>query len=442
MSRPTHIEPWGKLRGSIHEASELRWSDQGFPKLPDKKTTLPFGMGRSYGDSCLNPDRNICLTRSLNKFLHFDTETGVLECEAGVTLDELLQITVPQGWFPAVVPGTKFVTIGGAIANDIHGKNHHTAGTWGNHVIEVSILRSHRPREITNCSRTENEEMFRATIGGLGLTGIIVSAKIQLQRITSSFLHVETQPFHSLEDFYTLSKYPHNEYSVAWVDLMAKNPTGIFIAGNHNTLISDKPVHQNKQTNVPVNAPNWLVNKFSVKAFNQAYRRQHAGERGDKIQNFSSHYDPFFFPLDKVGNWNRLYGKAGFFQYQSVVPKETELEAVKVMLKAVAESKQGSSLAVLKRFGNKPSEGMLSFPMEGTTLAMDFPNRGWDTLELMHKLDDIVREAGGRMYAAKDTRITATDFQRQYPDWRTLERLRDRKLMSSFWKRVTQTSSI
>ena len=343
-------------------------------------TMLPYGNGRSYGDSNLNPGGILLDTRWMNRFIAFDASTGVLSCEAGVLLSDILRLCVPQGWFPSVTPGTRFVTVGGAIANDVHGKNHHRAGSFGNHVLQFELLRSDGSRLV--CSPDRNADWFAATIGGLGLTGLISWAQIQLQRIAGPFIDSETVRFRSLDEFFELSRASEHgwDYTVSWIDCASAGRRlgrGLFSRGNHApagagaveapTSLTDEP-----RRRVPFTPPISLINGLTLKAFNWAYFHR---QRDDHVRA-RQHYAPFFYPLDAVLEWNRIYGPRGFYQYQCVVPDADALRSVRRLLETIAVSGMGSFLAVLKQFGAAASRGMLSFPMPGTTLALDFPNRG------------------------------------------------------------------
>jgi FAD/FMN-containing dehydrogenase len=407
------------------------------------KPLLPYGLGRSYGDCCLN-DGGILLDASgLDRFISFDAERGILRCEAGVALAEILEIAVPKGWFLSVTPGTKFVTVGGAIANDVHGKNHHREGTFGNHTLAFELLRSSGER--LACSPSENPEWFGATIGGLGLTGLIAWAEIRLKRIRSAFLDVETIRFGDLAEFFSLSAESDRdfEYTVAWVDCFAKGGSlgrGLFMRGNHADggpapSPGPGPARSGRAggLNVPFDAPGFLLNDPLMKAFNGLYYRRQRETRSRKTVA----YGPFFYPLDALGNWNRLYGKRGFFQYQCVLPGGSDRDAAREILEAVSSSSPGSYLAVLKIFGGAPSPGMLSFPRPGLTLALDIPNRGEAAFALMDRLDAVVRQARGAVYPAKDARMSAESFEAYYPQWRDFQRYVDPKFSSSFWRRVT-----
>lgn len=406
--------------------------------LPDGggKSVLPYGNGRSYGDVCLN-DRGVLIdARSLDRFLSFDSRTGRVRCEGGVLLSELLKISLPRGWFLPVTPGTKFVTVGGAIANDVHGKNHHRAGTFGCHVRQFELLRSDGER--LTCSPEQNGEWFRATIGGLGLTGMITWAEIDLKPVRNEFLVVDTTRFSCLDEFLALSDAADREfeYTVAWLDCLAGGSNigrGIFMAGNHAGFKwNGKHAPVKRDLSVPFDPPRPLVNGFSIRLFNEIYFRGHPKYRRGK----GTHYDGFFYPLDSIADWNRIYGPRGFFQYQCVVPRKGGKEALEEMLRRIRASGGGSFLAVMKVFGNIPSPGMLSFPRPGITLALDFANRGAGTRRLISDLDAVVLGAGGAVYPAKDALMSADCFRKSFPAAEEFSSFRDPAFSSSFWRRV------
>jgi FAD/FMN-containing dehydrogenase len=386
----------------------------------------------------LNDGGVLVPTRQLRHLVSFDAATGELACEGGVSLDEILQFAVPRGWFLPTVPGTKFVTVGGAIANDIHGKNHHRAGTFGCHVSWLELVRSDGRR--LHCSEASEREMFAATIGGLGLTGFIAKAGIRLRRIASAWMDVVSTKFKNLDEFFELSATADKdfEYTVAWVDGLARGQKlgrGIFMAGNHAVEAGELRTHGSSRAKLPFDLSGFVLNRWSVGAFNAFYYRKQWLE----VQRRPMHYDPFFFPLDGVHDWNRLYGKRGFFQYQSIVPFKDGRAATRAMLERISDSGQASFLAVLKLFGERTSPGMMSFPRPGITMALDFPNRGEATERLFADLDAIVREAGGGLYPAKDARMRGEDFHRFYPQWERFAHLHDPQCSSSFWRRVTET---
>jgi FAD/FMN-containing dehydrogenase len=393
---------------------------------------LPFACGRSYGDSCLNDHGTLLDVTGLDRFISFDESRGILRCEAGVTLAEILALTVPRGWFVPVLPGTRWVSIGGAIANDIHGKNHHRAGTFGSHVACFELLRSTGERVL--CSADKNPELFRASIGGLGLTGLLLWAEIRLKRIPGAAIKMERIRFSGLSEFFQLSKADQQyEYTVAWIDCLARGKRlgrGLFLRGDPAPGAPRAPSGLGR--NIPGEMPSGLINRVTVAGFNALYyRSQLPSTRRSTVS-----YEPFFFPLDGIANWNRLYGKRGLLQYQCVIPEPAE-EGLASMLHQVSGSAEAPSLAVLKRFGNVKSPGMLSFPRPGITLAIDFANRGPSTLALLERLDELVRDAGGSVYPAKDARMSGASFRRFFPGWESFAPHIDPKFSSSFWRRVT-----
>ncbi len=425
---------WGNFPAAQHDVRALRWRSESLALGGVDAPALPFGQGRSYGDSCLNDGGLLLVTAGLNRFMSFDVSTGVLRCEAGVTLAEILDLAVPEGWFLPVTPGTKYVSIGGAIANDVHGKNHHRAGTLGRHVRCFELLRSNEERLM--CSSHENVHWFQATIGGLGLTGLITWVEIQLKPIKNAFIYVETLKFYSLEEFFQIAaaSVSEYEYTVAWVDCLSHGKSlgrGLFMRGNHAAEISDeKHSSQDHLISLPFDLPGFALNHVSTKIFNTLYFHK-PRMRADVL-----HYGKFFYPLDAIGNWNRLYGTRGFLQYQCVVPDEDH-GAIRAVLSTIAESGMGSFLSVLKTFGELTSPGMLSFPRKGVTLALDFSNEGEKTLRLLGKLDETVSRHGGVVYPAKDARMSAWAFQNYYPQWQAFAEYVDPKFSSGFWRRVS-----
>ena len=405
--------------------------------IPDTfpRPLLPYGNGRSYGDVCLTDKGTLLITRGLDRFIEFDRKQGRLRCEAGMTLREILALVVPQGWFLASTPGTQLATVGGAVANDVHGKNHHDSGCFGHHVKALELWRSNG--EVIHCSSERNPDWFYATIGGLGLTGLIRWVDIQLKPILNPWIWVQSQRFANLGEFWTLNREAEANwpYTVAWIDCLAKGKSrgrGILLAGAHAPAQSQSLNYRSRDKRMLIDPPFSMVNHFSLKAFNALYYRQLVKPQGTLV-----HYAPYFYPLDAIQNWNRIYGKKGFYQYQCVIPPENAEAAVTDLLDTIAQYGDGSFLAVLKNFGIKPSVGMLSFPRPGTTLALDFPNRGSRTLKLLSALDDVVRAAGGALYPAKDARMPADLFQSGYPVWQEFSKFVDPQFSSSFWRRVT-----
>lgn len=442
MSGP---QSWGRFPPCEDQILQLlQWRSDPLPVVDGERTLLPFGQGRSYGDCCLNPGGILLGTERLNRFILFDRERGLLRCESGVTFEEILRWIVPCGWFLPVTPGTKFISVGGAIANDVHGKNHHEAGTFGRHVICFELLRSDGTRLV--CSQDENLQWYAATIGGLGLTGLITWAEFQLKRIESAEIDVETLRFATLDEFFDISRRSDKdfEYTVAWVDCLATGHgmgKGLFMRGRHAGAGWGKgPVSSGEKLfTMPMDAPSFLLHPLTIRLFNTAYYYCRSSRPAKQI----GHYNSFFYPLDTIGRWNRIYGSRGFFQYQCVVPSDGDRAAIKAVFKEISSAGAGSFLAVIKVFGDITSPGMLSFPRKGVTLALDFPNRGQSTLELLERLDAIVRECRGAVYPAKDARMSPESFDVYFPNWRQWIRYMDPRFSSGFWRRVTgETASV
>lgn len=427
---------WGRLPvAGPARTIEADWRFEPLPELSADESVLAYGMGRSYGDSCINSHGVQLGTGRLNRFMSFDDQQGILQCEAGLTLDEILQLIVPRGWFLPVVPGTRFITLGGAIANDVHGKNHHHAGSFGCHLRSLALLRSDGGRHV--CSHEENAALFAATIGGLGLTGLIVSAELALIPIASSELVTENLAFSSVEQFTALSRESMDwDYTVAWIDSFARQGQvgrGIFSRARHaDTQSKLKPGSESLRPGVPFAPPFSVVNKWTVDYFNRFYYYTNARKTGQH----NTHYQPFFFPLDAIAHWNRIYGKRGFYQYQCVVPHQGAEKAITQLLSDIQKSGEGSFLAVLKEFGDIPSPGLLSFPRPGLSLALDFPNRGDKTRQLLEMLDQTVQSAGGALYPAKDARMSADFFSTGFPGIDAFITHIDPKFSSAFWRRV------
>jgi FAD/FMN-containing dehydrogenase len=411
--REEPVQSWGRLSGATSVVADLvapaTVAEQiGQPGLRG----LAYGNGRSYGDVCLNPHGRIWRTRALDRFIAFDADTGLLRCDAGVLLGEIIDVVLPRGWFVPVTPGTQFVTVGGAIANDVHGKNHHRNGNFGAWVRSLTLARTDGSR--VACGPGDNHGLFAATVGGMGLTGVILDAQIQLRRVAGPWMDVDTQVFPDLDAFFALARDSEatHEYTVAWVDCTARGAAlgrGIFLRANHAPdTVQARPRTPRR---VPFTPPVSLVNRVTLPLLNGAYYQLHRWRQGTSRQ----HYQPYFYPLDGLLEWNRLYGPRGFYQYQSVVPPAAAREATREMLQEIGRSGTGSFLAVLKVFGEQVSPGMLSFPMPGTTLALDFPNVGTATHVLFGRLDAIVRSAGGRIYPAKDARMPRDLFLGGYP---------------------------
>ncbi len=427
---------WGRFPQINQQGVNLAWRSDLLPApLEGTDSLLPYGNGRSYGDVCLNRGGTVLGTRALNRFINFDPESGVLRCESGVMLAEILQLVVPLGWFLPVSPGTRYVTVGGALANDVHGKNHHRAGTFGCHVRALELLRSDGSRSL--CTQEENCELYRATIGGLGLTGLVTWVELQLRSIEGPMLKEESLKFANVDEFFRLSEASDQdyEYTVAWVDCASKGSAlgrGLFARANHEVSEPvETKVDKGPRISVPFQPPFSLINGLSLKLFNAWwFHRQRERRQTRKV-----HYQPFFYPLDSIGHWNRIYGPKGLLQYQCVLPGDEGREVLRQMLGAIAKSGNGSFLAVLKIFGNLSSPGLLSFPRPGVTLALDFPNRP-DVFRLLDRLDDMTREVGGAVYPAKDARMSAESFRTYFPAWEQFAEYVDPGFSSSFWRRV------
>lgn len=437
--RASDLGSWGRYPDHPQTAHPLHWPDELAAVLQRvvsaHGSTLAHGRGRSYGDVCLAASNHVVATRGLDRLRAADWNAGTVLAEAGMSLGELLAVSIPRGWFPCVTPGTRHVSLGGAVANDVHGKNHHVRGCFGRHVRRLGLVRTDAGR--LQCSAQDNPDLFRATVGGLGLTGLIEWVELQLLPIRSSRIDALSIRFGSLDEFLQISTEldPAHEFSVSWVDCTrggADLGRGIYTAGD---FASSGPleVDASARLRVPVAPPFSLVNRASLKAFNLLYWHRHAAGTVRRSVPCTS----FFYPLDGVEDWNRLYGTRGFQQYQCVIPEAQAGAALKELLRCVAQSKTGSFLAVVKRCGTLGSPGLLSFPLPGVTLAIDFAQGMHPGHRLFPRLDAIVRDAGGRLYPAKDAHMSAADFQRAYPAWPQVEALRDPGLLSHFWQRVT-----
>lgn len=426
------IQSWGRISKNEHNIIHVNSINQVLNSLQNKTFGIMRGLGRSYGDVALNSHGNLWIGSSLNHFISFDLNTGILHCEAGASLQDIHRTLIPQGWMLPVTPGTQVITVGGAIANDVHGKNHHAFGSFGDHVLEFTLVRT--SGEMIICSRLHHSELFFATLGGIGLTGIIITAKIQLRAVKGPWLETETLPYYNLDEFFTLSDSSEQEWehTVSWIDCMnGSNARGLFMRANLiDSNSKQEPTIQDKT--FPFTPPVSLVNALSLPLFNFAYFHTNRLTAAKRIV----HYEPFFYPLDALHEWNKMYGPRGFYQYQSVVPRNVGQDATQEMLKAIKKSGEGSFLAVLKTFGNRESGGLLSFPQPGVTLALDFPNRGNKTEQLFNVLDAIVKEAKGRLYLAKDARMPRSLFEAGYPKFNEFLKYRDPGMSSDMSRRL------
>lgn len=385
-------------------------SEDSLQKIKDfvksNNEIIARGNGRCYGDASLS--EHIFSTKRLNKFISFDRLNGIIECESGVLLADILEVVVPQGYFLYVTPGTKFISVGGAIASDVHGKNHHAEGCFSEYVIEFSLLNENG--EVLKCSREENSEKFWSTIGGMGLTGIILSAKFKLKNIETAYIRQESIKAENLDEIFKLFEESESwTYNVAWIDCLQTGKNigrSIMMRGEHAfkhqlpKKLQENPLRLKKKFSptVPFYFPNFVLNNLTVKLFNLLYFNK---QRSKDIKNYID-YETFFYPLDAVNDWNKIYGKTGFIQYQMVIPKEKGKEGMKRILETIAKSGNGSFLAVLKLFGKNNPEAYNSFPFEGYTLALDFKVNS-KLKNLVEKLDAIVEEFGGRIYLTKDS---------------------------------------
>lgn len=404
--KKTNLTSWGKYPLIQSEVTLFSSENQLQNELLKNKQFIPFGNGRSYGDSALAS--NIIYCKSYNYFLGFDEHSGILHVQAGVVLSDIIEVFVPKGWFLKVTPGTKYITIGGAIASDVHGKNHHVEGCFSECVKELSVMLPNG--EVKTCSK--GDELFYATCGGMGLTGVILDAKIYLKKINSKNINKTTIKTKNLkETFEAFEKYSHIPYSVAWIDCFAKNEKigrCLLMVGDFEDD-GDLNYKEKKYFNIPFNFPSFALNYLTVKVFNWLYYNK----ANDGISRQKVDLESFFYPLDSINNWNRIYGKPGFTQYQFILPKDVSYYGLFEILQTISKSGKGSFLAVLKLYG-KANNNYLSFPLEGYSLALDFKiEKG--LFELLIKLDEIVLRYGGRIYLTKDSRVNKETFEKGYP---------------------------
>ncbi len=410
-----NIANWGNYPRMNSEVKSFTMDEQLDELMGKTDHFIPRGNGRCYGDASLAV--NTISTLNFNRILSFDIENGVFECQSGLTLDKILDVIVPKGWFLPVTPGTKFITVGGAVGSDVHGKNHHVDGSFSNHILSMEVMLANR--EVVNCSPAEHVDLFEATCGGMGLTGMITKVKFRLKKIETSFIKQKQIKAANLDELIRLfEEYKEYTYSMAWIDCLSKGESfgrGILIVGEHAKM-SELSEKQKKRPLVaspkakltfPFNFPSWILNTLTVKAFNFLYY----GKNFRKIIENVVPYEPFFYPLDVILHWNRGYGKKGFVQYQFVLPLSAK-DGLVAILKRISDEGLGSFLAVLKVFGQQQS--LISFPEEGYTLALDFPVRE-GLFKFLDELDLIVLEYGGRLYMSKDARMKPEVLQRGYP---------------------------
>lgn len=427
------VSSWGRLSTDHHDVVGLNDPAQVAKVVAGtQRPGLAHGMGRSYGDACLNATGVLWHTTPLDRFIRFDRGSGRLTCEAGVLLRDIQRLTITSGWVLPVTPGTQLVTVGGAIANDVHGKNHHVCGSFGDHVQRLRLVRT--SGEIIECGPQLRPEWFAATVGGLGLTGVIVEADIQLRRIDGPWLATETLPYANLNEFFHLADESEAgwEHTVSWIDCLSNGRgRGLFMRAKPGAA-GKLPQPQGRKFTMPLVPPVSLVNRLSLRPFNSIYFNLKKWRAGRSV----AHYESFLYPLDNLLEWNRMYGPRGFYQHQSVVPREAGRGAIQAMLREIARCNDGSFLAVLKTFGNRWPLGMLSFPRPGVTLALDFPNNGDRTHKLFERLDAIVRQAGGRIYPAKDATMPRDLFEAGYPRLPEFLAYRDPGISSGLSRRL------
>lgn len=423
---------WGMYPKIKNQKFSLRDTKSLHEYIDNTSEFIPFGNGRSYGDSAIN--ENILYCKNYNNFLEFDEQNGILRCQAGVLLSEIVDSVVKRGWFLKVTPGTKLITVGGAIASDVHGKNHHIEGCFSESVEEFTIMLPNGDTKV--CKK--GDELFYATCGGMGLTGVILSAKLSLKKINSQFIKQTTIKTKNLkETFEAFENHKEMPYSVAWIDCLAKDEE----LGKCLLMVGDFADDGNLEyrskmkLGIPFNFPSFALNKLTVKAFNWLYY----AKAKDGISKQKVGIDTFFYPLDAIGNWNRIYGKGGFTQYQFILPKEHSYEGLKEILTKISASGKGSFLAVLKLYG-KENKNYLSFPIEGYSLALDFKIED-GLFELLNALDEVVVKFGGRIYLTKDVRVSKETFEKGYPQIEKFREYRrennmDKKLHSLQSKRV------
>ena len=422
---------WGRIDRHRREATDL---DEFMRFTGPEGGFLPFGNGRSYGDSCHNDEGRLITMRPRARIHGFDPETGILEADAGVTLEAILDQVIPHGYFLEVTPGTAQATLGGAVANDVHGKNHHRRGSFGHSVVSFDLVRS--DREPFFCSPTENADFFAATIGGMGLTGAIRRIRLKLMRVGSPDVEQVARRFDNIDGYFDAIDAidREHEYSVAWIDQLATGRStgrGVLMAGDHADE-GQRVKASRKRLSVPVSPPLNLLNRLTLSAFNALYYGRAPKRETLSLVGWRS----YFHPLDAIGHWNRLYGPKGLFQHQSVFPADNARETVLRLMECSREHGHASFLTVLKRFGGLPQPGLLSFARPGFTLTLDFANRGTETLRMLDALDAIVLDAGGALNPYKDARMSPAMFAASFPDWHKLEAFRDPRLVSDFWRRT------
>ena len=433
-TRSQKLTGWGMTEPTVAQVARPRSADDVARLVKDASGSgvIARGLGRSYNNAAQNDGGLVLSTGSMNQILSFDPQAGVAVCEPGVSLEQLMVTLLPKGWFVPVTPGTRKVSVGGAIAADVHGKNHHVAGSFARHVLSIDLLTA--DGDVRSVTPESEPELFWATAGGMGLTGIILRASIQMKSVETSRVIVDTVKTANIDDTmaYLSSTDKDYDYTVAWTDCLATRGSlgrSVITSGDFASMSEVRYRDRKEPLSFKPSAllaappgvfPSGLINARSVRALNEAYYLRAPRRRTGEIQTIGQ----FFHPLDGIRNWNRVYGPAGFRQYQFVVPFSSS-EVVRVALERIAALRAPSFVTVLKRFG-EGDRGMLSFPMAGWTLALDFPSRTPWLGQLMSELDDMVLEAGGRLYLAKDSRIPAELMPRMYPRYEEFRALRAR----------------
>ena len=384
-----------------------------------KTPCIVHALGRSYGDSALAP--NALLSRRMDSMLDFDAQSGVLICEAGVSLADIVESMLPRGWFLSTTPGTRFVSVGGAIASDVHGKNHHVHGCFSECVLWMDLMLP--SGEVVRCDKNNTPELFTATCGGMGLTGVILRAAVQLIRVPGALIEQTVIKAQNLEKVFALfEEHGETTYSVAWIDCLAKAGAlgrSLLMLGEHAATAQPRTPAKRKLS-IPVEFPGFALNSYSVRLFNFLYYNKMRKDRSHGLVDI----DSFFYPLDAIHHWNRIYGKGGFTQYQFVLPKASSHRGLRAILKTIADSGMGSFLAVLKLCGPS-NKNLLSFPREGYSLALDFKIEP-ALFKLLDRLDAMVLEYGGRIYLTKDVRMSRATFEAGYPEIETFRALRSK----------------
>ena len=413
----TQLANWGNYpKAQVSEIKNSSATELTRSLINDNIPSIARGNGRCYGDASLA--KRVLCSLQFDYVSSFDRQLGIFECESGVLLERVLEIIVPKGWFLPVTPGTKFITIGGAVASDIHGKNHHVDGSFCDHVLEIDLILSNG--NVVTCSTVENQELFEATRGGMGLTGFILRVKFRLKKIETSYIKQTQVKASSLSHLLELfHEYKDYTYTMSWIDCLKRGKhfgRSILMAGEHARIDDLSAKQKGKHLipysdtllTLPVTLPSFVLNQYTVKGFNYLYYHKNL----KKILNSIVPYDPFFYPLDKILEWNKGYGPNGFLQYQFVLPMEASVQGMTDILHRINKKGMGSFLAVFKVFGKQDS--LISFPMEGCTLALDFPVRA-DLFPFLDELDSIVLDYGGRLYLTKDARMKPEVFWKGYP---------------------------